>query len=744
MSKPTLFNQYPITTLPRIPDLDLVQKVVIPGISSIDTSIIDLGISKSTISSHIIKPTPKLVWSHALSPSSVVDCMDVISVESVKYYAVGITERKKSKLLILEVTATDEASESSTSNTSKEIEMKLESKIVGIKFMKSSENLVIAYENGSVELVKFSNGELTLDENRLKGTNTKNEVILFAHFIQDLEDSLLLIVSKKKAELNYKLIAVNPTRPILEVASGTKSCGSKPASFCYNSGILYQYHDKKIDSINITNFNTIRTISVESLVEEDSEVSIQSPALDRILLGHSNMLYLINFKYSALLASFKSSANSSHPIPDKVFINQVVPVKGNSQNTISSMAIYLNLRNKNNNVYLNVIDLNVGFNKLNECLGKSLDIQKTELHDLVDLIKLTEQGESNGTINTTDEVTEVYQYLKQAQEEKDLNKWESVLIPYLKKKKSLESLRTIINNKEWEHLPSNKVYRFKEFDVDRDCIVDINFIDAVLSLILTSDGSKLSYIDEEFVPEYTLMYLLTNPIFPKKYTTGLIQLFNQSHNFTLLRQAINTCANIPCFDLLTQLVNTNTDKLTLNDLVNRLIGEFSRQEITQCFKSILESNKQETQVTTTTSTEEGEEEQEQQPHQVINLVEITNRILELKGHNSWFMIEIIIDVAGLFNWTSENINDLNKIITGKIEALTINSYNLTLVNQVVSLTQKSKNKSSNKKLLQNDQPATQLDSILTMSNQNSNKKLDETAIEIAQRVPNYSIETLEI
>ncbi|EGW31206.1 uncharacterized protein SPAPADRAFT_61789 [Spathaspora passalidarum NRRL Y-27907] len=442
------------------------------------------------------------------------------------------------------------------------------------------------------------------------------------------------------------------------------------------------------------------------------------------------MLHLINFKYSALLASFKSSASSSHPVPDKVFINQVVQVKGNSQNTNFSMAIYLNLRNKNNNVYLNVIDINVGLNKLNECLGKGLTRPKTELHDLVDLINLSEI-KSNGI--TKDEVAEVYQYLKEAKEEQDLNKWESVLIPYLKKKKTLEALRTIIANKEWEHLPSSKVYRFKEFDVDRDHIVDINFVDAVLALIFTTEGAQLSYVNEDFVPEYTLMYLLTNPIFPIKYTTGLLQLFNKSQNFTLLRQAINTCANIPSFDLLTQLVNINTDKLTLNDLVNRLIGEFSRQEITQCFKSILETNKQATQVET-----EGDEE-----HQPINLIHIINRMLELKGHNGWFMIEIIIDVAGLFNWTNENINDLNKIITNKIEALTINSYNLTLVNQVVSLTQ-NKSRASNKKLLQTDQPTNQLDSILTMSNQNNNKKLDETAIEIAQRIPNYSIETLEI
>ena len=71
MSKPELYDQYMITTLPRTPDLELSDKVVVSTIKSIDTSIIDIGVSKSTISSHITKPTPKLLWSYSLNPTTI-------------------------------------------------------------------------------------------------------------------------------------------------------------------------------------------------------------------------------------------------------------------------------------------------------------------------------------------------------------------------------------------------------------------------------------------------------------------------------------------------------------------------------------------------------------------------------------------------------------------------------------------------------------------------------------------------
>ena len=240
------------------------------------------------------------------------------------------------------------------------------------------------------------------------------------------------------------------------------------------------------------------------------------------------------------------------------------------------MAVYLNLKNKDNNVYLNVIDINVGMNKLSECLGKSLNKQKPGFHEIPELFNIQD------ALPSSDEIQEVYLYLKDAKEAQDLNKWESILIPYLKNKKTWAEIKSLLRASK-----KDKVYEFKEFDVDNDRVIDIGFIDSVLQLIFTED--PLAFANEQFVPEYTLMYLLTNPLFPIRFTLGLIELFSVTGNTTLLRQAINTCPNIPCRDLLDQLVNEE-NKETLLDLINRIIGEFSRKEITNTFKQLIQGN----------------------------------------------------------------------------------------------------------------------------------------------------------
>ena len=81
------------------------------------------------------------------------------------------------------------------------------------------------------------------------------------------------------------------------------------------------------------------------------------------------------------------------------------------------------LENKDNNVYLNVIDINVGMNKLSECLGKSLNKQKPGFHEIPELFNIQD------ALPSSDEIQEVYLYLKDAKEAQDLNKWESILIP---------------------------------------------------------------------------------------------------------------------------------------------------------------------------------------------------------------------------------------------------------------------------------------------------------------------------
>ncbi|KAK6460164.1 U3 small nucleolar RNA-associated protein 8 [Scheffersomyces coipomensis] len=758
LSHPSLTDHYPVTILPRISDLTLSNRVSIPTLSSSinESNIIDFGISKSIISSYIIKPTPKLIWSYALSPSCVVDCMDVYQIDNIKYYLIGITDRKLHKIVVIKRGIID--------NETKAFEVKVTTKIINIKSIEQGKSLMVIYEQGTIEKFNLDiddEGDIVIESSKLELTTSikRKSTIIFNQFINDLlsDKSLILLISHHQSSLQYTLVSYSSTQ-ILEINSFITPSTTSALKFSYVNGFIYNLNLESltISSINIGNFKLEKSISINSLISTPSKdvdnIAFFSPSIDRLIISINNKIHLINFKFESLLDTFISkSSSSSETNPDKVFINQVLNVKGQSLNTVNSIIVYSYLKNKDKNVYLSVINLNVGLNKLNECLGKSLknvkQVQEQEQENeqftgLINLINDNFDIESN---QLSQELSEIYHQLKTFSGEKNLSQWERVLIPYLKNE-SWESIKKSINKPHKKGKSSNvipngttnlsngsKIYNFKEFDVENDRIIDINFIRQILLLIFKFDTNhKIEYKQSDFIPEYTLIYLLTNPLFPDEFTKGLLQLFNKSSQITLLRQSIITCPNLTVIELLEQLINGDNNKDIFQDLINRLIAGFSTIEITKKFKYLIESHINED----------------------FKLDQLLNKLLLVeKNYKIWYLIEIIIDVGGLFNWSESTIEKLQQLIEIKINSLMANSYNLTLVNQVLlsptSHTKKQHIKSKgNKKSKEGDiistnvQQQAQLDSILTIANIANNKHLDNPSIEISKKVPNYSIDKL--
>ncbi|KAI3402602.2 UTP8 [Candida oxycetoniae] len=742
MSGPNLVNQYPITSLPRVNDVELSRKLVVSPIISHDTSIIDLGISKSMISSHLIKPSPKLLWSYALKPSVVVEAMDVVKSSNKKYYICSLSERRSAQLLLVEtendttITTTTTTTTGGDGNfnisTSKESKLKLHQKAIGVKFLSVSK-IAVVYVDGAVEIINLVENVLSFAGNKIASSSEKEEEVIFNTFISDLEQPLLLIVSKvlRSKKLNYKLISLDLQKPIFEAQmvqrdyqkeKEEEKAAEENFVFAYIEGTLFQYRNFHLESISIANFQTQNTILVSTLIDKQFPVSIRAPAPDRILLGNADMIYLINVKFGALLSKFKSVSSSSNPVADIVYVNQVIPVKGQSQNTSNSVGFYLNLKNKDKNLYLNVIDINVGFNKLNECLGKALEKPKEKkLHNLVELYDDDDDDDDgDGTVNgghsiekTNSELDEVYESLKEAQQAGDLHKWESILIPYLK------------NNKSWQDIKKNgdkqskknKVYQYKEFEVENDRVVDVKFIESLFELLF--DTNPLSFKNSAFVPEYTLMYLLTNPIYPKLYAKGLIQLLDETKNKTLLRQAINTCLNIPLDDFLQQLLREK-DATVIHDLINRVVLEFSTDKITTVLKKVIDG----------------------QDHSV-DVIELINKLLASKTANNWILIEILISINGLFNWSEDDLKRLNRLVDISLKALEVNAYNLTLVKQIQLKKNQLAQIHNGKKSKNEINSSTSGLGLLSITDQTSlgNKKVDSL---VNSKVPLYSIETLDV
>lgn len=738
-SRPSFEDLYPLLTLPRIPDLGLADKVVIPPITSIDSTIIDLGISKSIISSYIIKPTPKLIWSFALSPTSVVDCMDVINQDSTKLYVVGITERKKHKLLLIEKKEATEQVAEDVQDALEEgqsgvtsIDLKLDAKVKSVKFYNNGHSIVVLYENGNVELVKHEDHTLTKSSIKYTHTTKKSSAqrLIFSHYINDLEvnpdgseKDLLLLVFGSKGQVIYKLISLNFNTAFLEINSSTVNT-KDIAAIAYNSGYLYQLNltTKTITSISIVNFSNVKSISVDSLIDGESEISLLAPSVDRLLLSVNNKIHLINFKFASLLDTFESFSNS---MPNKVLISQAVKVPATTAKNSNSMVCFLNLKNKENNVDLNVININLGTNKLSECLNKS--IEKPKESSFQGLINVIEENFETESKKSSKELHEIYTTLTDLSKANDVNKWERILIPYLKN----ETWSSISKSITKPIKTNQKVYQFREFDVENDRIVDIKFIKQVLLLIFKVEDDQVKFISEEFVPEFTIIYLLTNPIFPVELTNGLLKLFNDTNQITLLRQAIITCPNIQVSELLIQLVHetSNNDNQIFEDLINRLINEFSGGEITKKLKQLIEQRNKSN-------------------ISAINLESLMSRLLTIKNNNnSWYFLELVIDVGGLFNWSLDTVDKLNQLVESKVNALIENSYNLTLTNQALLINQPlSKKKAKKVKKVDSDiitnNQQVQLDSILSIKNNSDRKMVDDSSMVISKKIPSYSLEKL--
>ena len=142
-------DSYPVHALLRLADLSFSKKAVFATPTSFKASQIDVGVSRSLILTFALKPTPKLVWSYPLPPSTIVECMDVHTVgDEEKRFVVGLTDGRKHKLVLID-------RKGETSNVS---EINVNGKIVGVKFAGHGHGNIIfvCMHNGATKLYRKS------------------------------------------------------------------------------------------------------------------------------------------------------------------------------------------------------------------------------------------------------------------------------------------------------------------------------------------------------------------------------------------------------------------------------------------------------------------------------------------------------------------------------------------------------------------------------------------------------------
>lgn len=709
---PALADPYPLFSLPRVPDLGLAAKLVVPSISSTDESYIDVGISKSLICSYILKPTPKLVWLHPLSPSTIVDSMDVTEVNDTKIYAIGLSDRRKHKLLIITRPLAGEEEPFL-------LEVKVEHKIAAVKFAEDGKHIYVVHSNGLLHLYNLHDGELEHKEiSSLSGSllaNPEKDALLFHAFITD-EDAkktkkrhFLLTVERNSstATTAYKMISLELEKTF-EVKRDDEASNSN-LLLEYQGGFLYRFdiEKKEISSIPVfsTGLSPAKTVSVKALFENDEATDLYSfkiPSLDRLVIARNNRIHLYNFKFEALLDTYETS--------DQVYLNRTVCVRGSTPANSSTFVVYTAWNQKLNETSLSLVNVNVGQNKLNECLGKSLNKghQSAVIRGIPDVLK-----ENFGVQEQSDAsfLADVYAQLKGFTEEGNMKEWNNLFLSVLRNKTELKRSE-------------------KPFNVDTDRSVDVSFINAVLALVFTVEDEKIAFKNPKFIPDRSLIYLLTHPLYPYEYTRGLLTLLNTYEKARLLRQAIISCLTISMKELLSQLISlSDVEDVSdysleiLTDIVFRLVHEYSVPEITSHLRRMV-----------TDETEAS----------AAKLESILKVLLQIDNNDSWALVQSVIDIGGLFNWSIETIDMLNARIDSKVEALMANNYNLTLTNQALLNNPLAPIKKRHDIVDAREEQQMQLSLMLKLNSgsRKKGKKTESGGIQISKKIPSYSIEKL--
>lgn len=712
LAPPALGESYSLTELPRIPGLPLTDRVVVPESQRekdmLATDTIDLGISKLIVLSYVLKPTPKLVWLHPLSPNTSVDAMDV------RYglYAIATTERRKSKLQLIQ--RTDNETVVAQGAT-------LPSAAASVRFA-AGNSIYVLLKTGELLLARYDADKQTVSAPQSILESSARNTVVFHTYITGHsfkhKNDLLFYVSFRGDEFAYQLIALDEDRSF-EIYHRSSPCSS------YKDTRVFAYSDGTVYSLLCTTCvlsssslmqpqQTIKTLSLTDLIGEPAPASFAMIAVapERLLVSHRSLVYLVNFKFGSLLSEHTNNSGNS------VHMCFALPVAGDSAQTRNSFALYLNLEEKSNICKLKLIQVDVGLNLLIESIGKSLAPPKQQ--SWAGLPHLDENNLVKANSTGANKLRKVFNALTTAKENGSGDAFDSKLITFLRTgEKESASLRYS--------------------SLDR--VVDDAFIALVLSLIFQFDETKsLQVIDESFLPEKSLAYLLTHPLFPAEYTSGLLMLLSALEQPELLKLAILRCPSLTVDELVTEFMNLTEVSEEVEEegqgeyvmeflraTIDRMVRDFSMAQITSHLLEALNSEY------------EGASKK---------LERMLNVLINVNSNNSWTLVQAVIDVGGLFNWNVPTISALSDVIDAKVDALMQNSYNLTLTNQaVLGVEHKSRSKLKRKSNKDNIYEVThrkqQLDAILTMSNNTDNKKLlvDE-GLELAKQIPVYSRERL--
>lgn len=628
-------KDYPIITLPRVNDLNLPERLQVSTLTSLQDSAINLGISKSNISTYLINPSPRLVWSAPISPSTTIECID----NNTSFHIIGATDRRLFKVLKLTAEQNEIQQEYKTS-----------CKVKHIKII--NELIYVILGNGDLKVLDFD-FNLVHELNEQKNTKTskqQQDALIYG----GIDGNFILMVLKTKegkdTKLKYKLVNKD-----LTFKTYIHSEDFQDSIFDFTQGHIYKFNKstQEVSKMNLS-FKVEAQINLAVIVgdkndkemngdQEDifNDFSFLAPSEDRVIICNNKTIFLINVKFNTVLDTYELDTNSCN------YLVKAVKVKGNSLNSLSTIVLFLKLNLRKNKLTLNLININIGTNNLLANLGKGFNANNnTEILELTDLLEDDYENKPNQFFDKAKKL-----YNGKSKKDKDLQSFEHETLKYFKGDNQVPS--------------DSKKLNYYHYDIT-DKNVDINFMREFLGLILSKDEEgNVVFVNTNKIPKRVLNYFLTHKLYPDQYSKGLIKLLTPYPR--LLKTCIINCPNLNLSELVELLTTSASSKdidlKLINEVINKLI-EFNLNDLINSLKAKLSIEERKT----------------------INA--LINQLVKINNFNSWFLLKLIMDINGIINLnlSADKIEKLAQIVDYKLSLLDLNSFNLNLINEKLTVT----------------------------------------------------------
>jgi U3 small nucleolar RNA-associated protein 8 len=272
----SLSQLYALSKFPRVSNVSERAKVA----RNTSDEELFIAISGASLSHFVLKPSPKLVWSHSFPPGFTVAAVEKVD----ESFVIGVWNKSSKKHLIQVI-----QKEENGSSVVKEWEM-------------TSKVLEIRYSYGKIIVVT---ADSTICYSREYIPVWTVDALYTTVYAELIENDVVLLVEHHnvKNNLHFRLLSSESH----EISSKiVESQSLKNLQFTYRDGVVIQFANDEFTMYKIPHFTAFKTLTLNQLditPKSNEKITFLSPAKDRLIIAQGHDLYFVNTNFSIVLSS---------------------------------------------------------------------------------------------------------------------------------------------------------------------------------------------------------------------------------------------------------------------------------------------------------------------------------------------------------------------------------------------------------------------------------------------------------